>query len=178
MLCPPPGDLPDPGIESWSPALQAGSLPSEPQGSPPSSRGTSGLLRPGGQDADMQQRGRWGSRASDPSTAGTPGGRGTTPPTSGLAPVEGDYLPICPSSKIHHPSSNHTSVSQNPGKHSKEPSRGPPTVSIQVTVSRWQLFPARVTSLPPAEWGRRRSQLVNSGTGRMKVGEERGREES
>ena len=26
---PPPGDLPDPGIETGSPALQAGSLPSE-----------------------------------------------------------------------------------------------------------------------------------------------------
>ena len=26
-----PGDLPDPGIEPWSPALQADSLPSESQ---------------------------------------------------------------------------------------------------------------------------------------------------
>ena len=26
------GDLPNPGIEPWSPALQADSLPSEPQG--------------------------------------------------------------------------------------------------------------------------------------------------
>ena len=26
---PSPGDLPDPGIESWSPALQADSLPTE-----------------------------------------------------------------------------------------------------------------------------------------------------
>ena len=31
---PPPGDLPHPGIESWSPALQADSLPSEPPGKP------------------------------------------------------------------------------------------------------------------------------------------------
>ena len=31
---PSPGDLPNPGIEPWSPALQADSLPSEPQGSP------------------------------------------------------------------------------------------------------------------------------------------------
>ena len=31
---PSPGDLPDPGIKPWSPALQADSLPSEPQGSP------------------------------------------------------------------------------------------------------------------------------------------------
>ena len=30
---PPPGDLPDPGIESRSPALQADSLPTELQGS-------------------------------------------------------------------------------------------------------------------------------------------------
>ena len=31
---PSPGDLPDPGIESGSPALQIDSLPTEPQGSP------------------------------------------------------------------------------------------------------------------------------------------------
>ena len=31
---PSPGDLPDPGIESWSPALQADSLPTELQGKP------------------------------------------------------------------------------------------------------------------------------------------------
>ena len=31
---PSPGDLPDPGIEPWSPSLQAGVLPSEPPGSP------------------------------------------------------------------------------------------------------------------------------------------------
>ena len=30
---PSPGDLPDPGIEPGSPALQADALPSEPQGS-------------------------------------------------------------------------------------------------------------------------------------------------
>ena len=32
---PSPGDLPDPGIEPGSPALQADSLPSEPPGNPP-----------------------------------------------------------------------------------------------------------------------------------------------
>ena len=32
---PPPGDLPDPGIEPRSPALQADSLPPELQGKPP-----------------------------------------------------------------------------------------------------------------------------------------------
>ena len=32
VACPPPGDLPDLGIESRSPALQADSLPSEPSG--------------------------------------------------------------------------------------------------------------------------------------------------
>ena len=32
LLCPPPGDLPDSGIESWSPALQADSLSPEPPG--------------------------------------------------------------------------------------------------------------------------------------------------
>ena len=30
----PPGDFPNPGIEAWSPALQADSLPSEPLGKP------------------------------------------------------------------------------------------------------------------------------------------------
>ena len=34
LPCPPPGDLPDPGIELMSPALQADSLPSEPPGKP------------------------------------------------------------------------------------------------------------------------------------------------
>ena len=31
---PSPGDLPNPGMEPWSPALQVDSLPSEPQGKP------------------------------------------------------------------------------------------------------------------------------------------------
>ena len=31
---PHPGDLPNPGIEPWSPALQADSLPTEPPGKP------------------------------------------------------------------------------------------------------------------------------------------------
>ena len=34
LPCPPPGDLPNPGIEAGSPALQADSLPSEPPGKP------------------------------------------------------------------------------------------------------------------------------------------------
>ena len=34
LPCPPPGDLPDPGIEPASPALQADSLLSEPSGKP------------------------------------------------------------------------------------------------------------------------------------------------
>ena len=34
LPCPPPGDLPNPGIEPRSPALPAYSLPSEPQGKP------------------------------------------------------------------------------------------------------------------------------------------------
>ena len=34
LPCPSPGDLPEPGIEPRSPALQADCLPSEPQGSP------------------------------------------------------------------------------------------------------------------------------------------------
>ena len=36
LPCPPPGDLPHPGMEPRSPALQADSLPSESPGSPPS----------------------------------------------------------------------------------------------------------------------------------------------
>ena len=34
LPCPPPGDLPNPGMEPRSPALQADSLPDEPQGKP------------------------------------------------------------------------------------------------------------------------------------------------
>ena len=34
LLCPPLGDLPNPGIKPASPALQADSLPSEPAGKP------------------------------------------------------------------------------------------------------------------------------------------------
>ena len=34
LPCPPPGNLPDPGIEPKSPALQVDSLPSEPPGKP------------------------------------------------------------------------------------------------------------------------------------------------
>ena len=34
LPCPSPGDLPDPGIEPGSPALQANALPSEPPGKP------------------------------------------------------------------------------------------------------------------------------------------------
>ena len=34
LPCPPPGDLPNPGIEPGSPALRVDSLPSEPSGKP------------------------------------------------------------------------------------------------------------------------------------------------
>ena len=34
LPCPPPGDLPNPGIEPRSPALQVDSLPAEPPGKP------------------------------------------------------------------------------------------------------------------------------------------------
>ena len=34
LLCPPPGDLPNPGVEPRFPSLQADSLPAEPQGKP------------------------------------------------------------------------------------------------------------------------------------------------
>ena len=38
LPCPPPGGLPDPGIEPWSPALQADSFPTEPPGEPKNAR--------------------------------------------------------------------------------------------------------------------------------------------
>ena len=41
LPCPPPGDLPNSGIEPRSPTLQADSLPSEPLGKP---QGTQGEL--------------------------------------------------------------------------------------------------------------------------------------
>ena len=34
LPCPPPGDLPNPGIKPWTPVLQADSLLSEPPGKP------------------------------------------------------------------------------------------------------------------------------------------------
>ena len=34
MTCPPPGDLPDPGIEAVSPALASGFFTAEPAGKP------------------------------------------------------------------------------------------------------------------------------------------------
>ena len=46
LLCLPPGDLPNPGIEPRSPALQADSLPSEPPGKPKNTRvGSLSLLQ-------------------------------------------------------------------------------------------------------------------------------------
>ena len=46
LLCPPPGHLPDPGMEPRSPALQVDSLPSEPPGKPRSTRvGSLSLLQ-------------------------------------------------------------------------------------------------------------------------------------
>ena len=40
LPCPSPGGLPNPGIELWSPALQADALPSEPPGKPKTNRVT------------------------------------------------------------------------------------------------------------------------------------------
>ena len=47
LPCPPPGDLPNPGIEPRSPALQAGFLPSEPPGKPKNTGVGSHALRQG-----------------------------------------------------------------------------------------------------------------------------------
>ena len=40
LPCPPPGDLPNPGIEPKSPTVQVDSLLSEPQGKPPKKQNT------------------------------------------------------------------------------------------------------------------------------------------
>ena len=46
LLCPPPGHLPDPGMQPRSPALQVDTLPSEPPGKPRSTRvGSLSLLQ-------------------------------------------------------------------------------------------------------------------------------------
>ena len=45
LPCPPPGDLPDPGTEPRSPALQADSLPSEPAGKPTQHLTLTSMLR-------------------------------------------------------------------------------------------------------------------------------------
>ena len=47
LPCPPPGDLPNPGFEPKSPALQADSLPSEPPGKPKNTGMGSLSLAPG-----------------------------------------------------------------------------------------------------------------------------------
>ena len=55
LPCPPPGDLPDPGIEPMSPALQADSLPSEPPGKPQMKRH---ILIKGEEDQRRQNQGQ------------------------------------------------------------------------------------------------------------------------
>ena len=47
---PPTGDLPNPGIEPRSPALQTDSLPAEPQGKP---KGAQGLFEKEDRDHDL-----------------------------------------------------------------------------------------------------------------------------
>ena len=44
LTCPPPGDLPDPGIEPGSPALQGDFLPTEPPANPPGCLGYLDIL--------------------------------------------------------------------------------------------------------------------------------------
>ena len=57
LPCPPPGDLPNPGIEPRSPALQADSLPSEPPGKPKNTGvGSLSLL----QGIFLTQESNWG----------------------------------------------------------------------------------------------------------------------
>ena len=53
LPCPPPGDLPNPGIKPRSPALQADSSPSEPPGKPKNTRvGSLSLLQGGSQESN------------------------------------------------------------------------------------------------------------------------------
>ena len=76
---PSPEDLPNPGIESGCPALQADSLPSELQGSPVHSLTGSGKGHGGEQPADHEQSGTTvlqGPRASPPAS------QVTSPPIS------------------------------------------------------------------------------------------------
>ena len=54
---PSPGDLPNPGIEPWSSALQVDSLPAEPQGKPKNT-GVGGLSRL--QGIFLTQESNWG----------------------------------------------------------------------------------------------------------------------
>ena len=53
LPCPSPGDLPNPGIELRSPALQADSLPSEPPGKPKNTGVGSGNLPDPGIKLDL-----------------------------------------------------------------------------------------------------------------------------
>ena len=57
LPCPPPENLPNPGIESWSPALWADSIPSEPLGKPKNTR--VGSLSPI-QENFLTQESKWG----------------------------------------------------------------------------------------------------------------------
>ena len=89
--CPPPGDLPDPGVELGSPALQAASLPSEPLWKPtqggvcsPSARG----LMSGGERPGAQQE---GNRGSSLASRKTPASQ-----TAGAVPVGNLDVLGCP----------------------------------------------------------------------------------
>ena len=66
LRCPPPGDLPDPGIEPTSPVLQADSLPSEPPGQGLNLLSSTGVGYP---DFPLQGNVQWGRRASGVSAA-------------------------------------------------------------------------------------------------------------
>ena len=56
MPFPSPGDLPDPGIERGSPALQADSIPSEPPGRPrESSKGNGSTLQLWGREKMLER---------------------------------------------------------------------------------------------------------------------------
>ena len=57
LPCPPPGDLPNPGIKPRSPALKADSLPSDPPGKPLNTEvGSLSLL----QEIVQTQKSNWG----------------------------------------------------------------------------------------------------------------------
>ena len=97
LPCPPPGDLPTPGIEPRSAALQADSLPSEPPGKPNSSISGPQICLCGPHTGLLREKPSWTPSGSLLLTAGTSMHR----PGSGALSFcvkeqrQAKYLPAC-----------------------------------------------------------------------------------